>query len=93
MTDNGLPPNSDARSFTVTVLPRPGIQAVTGSSTNATLTWSAIPGTTYRVQFKTDLNDTNWTALLPDVTATGSTASLTDPPAATQRFYRILVVD
>ena len=93
VTDNGLPPNSDAKSFTVTVLPRPGIQAVTGSSTNATLTWSAIPGTTYRVQFKTDLNDTNWTALLPDVTATGSTASLTDPPAATQRFYRILVVD
>jgi hypothetical protein len=93
VTDNGPPPNSDAKSFTATVLPRPGIQAFTGSGTNATLAWSAISGTTYRVQFKTDLNDTNWTDLLPDVTATGSTASLTDPPAATQRFYRILVVN
>jgi hypothetical protein len=93
VTDNGTPATSDAQSFTVTVLARPGIQAVTASSTNATLTWSAIPGTTYRVQFKADLSDTNWTDLAPDVTATGPTASLTDSPGPTQRFYRILVVN
>jgi hypothetical protein len=93
VTDNGAAPNSDAKSFTVTVLARPGIQTVIGSGTNATLTWSAIPGTTYRVQFKPDLNTTNWTDLVPDVTASGPAASITDPPCATQRFYRILVVN
>ena len=57
------------------------------------VTWSAIPGTAYRVQFKADLNDTNWTDLAPDVTATDPTASITDSPGATQRFYRILVAN
>lgn len=93
MTDNGAPPKSDAKSFTITVLARPSIQSVTFSSTNATLTWSAISGAKYRVQFKNDLNNTNWTDLVPDVTATGPVASITDTPGVAQRFYRILVVN
>ncbi len=93
VTDNGMPPMSDAESFTVTVLARPDIQSVTCSSTNTTLGWSAISGTTYRVQFKDDLGNTNWTDLMPDITATGSSASFTDAPNVAQRFYRILVVE
>ncbi|MCX6930838.1 MAG: hypothetical protein NT154_47690, partial [Verrucomicrobia bacterium] len=92
VTDNGAPPMSDAKSFTITVLARPDIQSVTCSSTNTILAWSAISGAKYRVQFKDDLGDTNWTDLAPDVTAAGPVASITDIPNVAQRFYRILVV-
>jgi hypothetical protein len=93
VTDNGTPEKSDAESFTVTVLVRPGIQAVTVGSTNTTLTWSAISGASYRVQFSDDLTNTSWTDLVPDVTAAGPVASISDTPVVTQRFYRILVVN
>jgi hypothetical protein len=93
VTDNSSPPMSHAQSFTITVVGRPNIQSVTCSSTNATLTWSAIPGAKYRVQFKDDLNNTNWTDLVPDVTATGPAASIADTPSVAQRFYRIQVVN
>ena len=93
VTDNGTPARSDARSFTITVVARPSIQSVTCSGTKATLTWSAIPGAKYRVQFKDDLNNTNWTDLVPDLAASGSAASMADTPAVAQRFYRILVVN
>jgi hypothetical protein len=63
------------------------------SANSATLTWNAISGTTYRVQFKTNLTDTAWGDLAPDVTATGATASASDPSSTNDlRFYRILVV-
>src|SRR5690242_21625504 len=50
VTDDGTPPLSDAKSFTVIVVPRP---LVTISRTNdiVTLTWTAIAGKTYRVQY------------------------------------------
>jgi hypothetical protein len=77
----------------VTVLPRPSVQSVAFAGGNATLTWNAGSGVTYRVQYKNDLGDANWTNLLPDVTATGSTASFADTSGFAQRFYRILVVN
>ena len=71
----------------------PALQTIVISGTSATLTWSAIPGTTYRLQFKTNLTDTIWGDLVPDVTATGATASTSDPVATNDmRFYRLLVV-
>jgi hypothetical protein len=93
VTDNGSPPLSDARTFTATVVARPTLQGSFVLTNGATLTWSAIPGATYRVQFKDDLTDTNWTSLVPDVTTNGPTASITDTPSVQQRFYRILVVN
>jgi hypothetical protein len=93
VTDKGSPPLSNARTFTVTVLARPEIQSVNLAGTNATLAWSAISGATYRVQFKNDLYDPSWTALVPDVTATSPSASITNAPVVPQRFYRILVVN
>jgi hypothetical protein len=93
VTDNGSPAMSDAKPFTVTVLPRPGIQSPSLSNPDATLTWSAIAGTAYRVQFKDDLSATNWITLTPDVTATGPAASITNAPLVPQRFYRVLVLN
>jgi hypothetical protein len=58
-----------------------------------TLTWSATPGQTYRVECSQNLGGTSWTNLAPDVTATNFLASRTDPVNSTvQRFYRVLVV-
>jgi hypothetical protein len=58
-----------------------------------TLNWSAIAGVKYRVQFKNNFNEVNWSDLAPDVTAASSFASITDNSGAVQRFYRILVLN
>ena len=93
VTDNGLPNLSDAKTFTVSVLVRPVLEAIVMAGNSATLTWDAISGTTYRIQFKTNLTDAAWSDLAPDVTATGATASASDPSSTNDmRFYRILVV-
>ena len=62
------------------------------STTNVMITWSAVSNGTYRVQYNSDLNTTNWTALSGDVTASGSLASKTDLKTTTNRFYRVHVV-
>lgn len=92
VTDNGSPALSDAKTFTVTVAQPPTLRETRVEGGNFVLTWSAIPGVTYRVQFKDRLEDGVWTNLPPDVTASGPTATKTDPLGPTQRFYRVLVV-
>jgi hypothetical protein len=84
-------------SVVLTVPPLPNIEFTTMSGTDVTLVWDSLDGQTYRVQYTTDLPDpptpATWTDLTPDVTATGATATYTDHAgAATQRFYRILIV-
>jgi len=90
VTDNGVPPLNDAKSFLMLVLPRSAIQSFAVSTTDLVFTWSAIPNTKYRVPFKNDLADASWTDLTPEVTAAGTSASKSDPLEASQRFYRIL---
>jgi hypothetical protein len=59
-----------------------------------TLTWSAIPGRSYRIDFKDDLAAPAWTPLGSTVFALGFTATVTDTPAPfTHRFYRVRLVD
>jgi hypothetical protein len=57
----------------------------------ATLSWNSISGRTYRVEYKTNLTGTVWTPLTPNVTATGATASKSDPVVVGQRFYRVFL--
>ncbi|MGC3961456.1 MAG: putative Ig domain-containing protein [Verrucomicrobiota bacterium] len=92
VTDNGIPVLSDTKGFTVTVLPRPLIQQIELAGTNVVLTWSAIGDTVYRVQAKTNLADTTWFDLTPDVTATDSTASRIEPLGEAAKFYRVQVL-
>lgn len=91
VTDDGVPLLSDSENFTVTILPRPLIQQIELASTNVVLTWSAISGTTYRVQAKTNLIEA-WFDLSPDVTASGATASRTEPLGGEAKFYRVRVL-
>jgi hypothetical protein len=93
VTDNGTPNLSDAWTFMVNVLPRPVLEKLTLSSGTAFLTWSSISAATYRVQFKTNLTDASWVDLVPDVSATGTTASTTNTMATTAtQFYRVFMV-
>jgi hypothetical protein len=90
VSDNGSLPLSAQRSFIVTVagalkllsagpLPDGGMR----------LTWSAIPGKTYRLQSKSGLEEPFWTDLGAPIVASGTTASADDPAPASRRFYRI----
>src|SRR5258706_12010497 len=64
----------------------PPVQMLTPvySNSSVSLSWNSYPGKTYRVQYKIDLNQTNWTAISPDVTALTSVVSTTDLPSAGQ---------
>jgi hypothetical protein len=76
-----------------TNLPQPIIQSIGLTNAIATISWSALPPHVYRLQYNGNLGSTNWNAVVPDVTATGLTAFTTDAVGvATQRFYRIFVV-
>jgi hypothetical protein len=84
---------SDAKSFTVIVAPPPVLQPLRASNGIAQLAWNAVAGQTYRIQFKPALAATNWTDLVPDITATGPFVSATDAiGSAPQRYYRILLL-
>jgi fibronectin-binding autotransporter adhesin len=76
------------------VTPQPVIHpAISGAgTTSAVLSWSAVNGVTYQVQFKDDLNTVQW-SILGNVTASGGIASITDTtsPVPAKRFYRIQV--
>jgi Tol biopolymer transport system component len=61
----------------------------------ATVTWDAAPGRSYRLEYKNDLSETNWTAAPAGVMVNGLTATCSDntPATGNQRFYRIVVVE
>jgi len=66
------------------------ISSVVVSNEMVTMTWSAIAGKTYRLQYKDSWADADWAALLPDVVAAGPTASVsTAVGPASRRFYRV----
>jgi hypothetical protein len=62
------------------------------SPTDVVITWNSVSNGNYRVQYKPLLSATNWTDLIGDVTATGSTASKNDILTSTNRFYRVQVL-
>jgi hypothetical protein len=53
------------------------------------LSWSAVPGRTYRVQSKAALSDSSWSDVAGDVVANAITATKTNIPGS-QRFYRVV---
>jgi len=93
VTDNGTPALTAGQTFVVTVMN--GI-LITGGSVdvaggNVSFTVGTAAGKTYRVEYKMNLNDTNWQPLGPDRLATGSSLTVTDVIGANpQRFYRVI---
>jgi hypothetical protein len=96
VTDNGLPPLSATNSFTVTVVEPPApptIKSVIMSTGAAVITWDCAIGSTYRLQFKDDLGQTNWIDLPPDVAAAGHTMTTTNYIGSSPaRFFRVLLL-
>jgi hypothetical protein len=91
VSDNGTPMGRATTSFNITVVAPVRVDSVSVSANGVVLTWGAITGRNYRVQYKASLDPAIWTDLPGDVTATGSTASKEDTilGTASERFYRI----
>jgi hypothetical protein len=95
VTDDGSPPMSDTRTFTVLVAQRPQVTSITPTANGGyAITFVTIAGKTYRVEYKDSLDDPSWTPLDAGVTATGDRLTVNDDPGSSlQRFYRIVVVN
>jgi uncharacterized repeat protein (TIGR01451 family) len=90
VTDDGAPNLSSTNQYQVRVVARPIIQTIVITNDTATLTWSAIAGAGYQLQVTTDLSATNWSDVLPPVTATNATATSSSPvTGTTQSFFRV----
>jgi uncharacterized repeat protein (TIGR03803 family) len=71
-------------------VPAPVFQSVTKVGGTIVLTWSAVAGQTYQLQFKTNLNQTSWDDLGSPTIATNSTVTAYDSPGPDpHRFYRV----
>ena len=83
VTDGGLLPQRFYRVMRAGAVP----------ASYATLRWTAVPGRTYRVQFKQDVTDPFWTDLVGLVTAETGVASKVDvTPEAPRRLYRVVLL-
>ena len=70
----------------------PNIQTASRPEGPFTISWTALTGRGYQVQFKSDLPQTNWSNLVR-LTATNVTMTAFDPVVSEpQRFYRILLL-
>lgn len=74
--------------LTGNALPPPVLQAFTLDRTTLNLSWSASAGSSYQLQYNTDLGQTNWTNLGSPITAVAATDSMTN----SQRFYRVMLL-
>ncbi|HYT60697.1 MAG TPA: putative Ig domain-containing protein, partial [Haliangiales bacterium] len=91
VTDNGAPPLGDAQSFDITVNASTELKLTGVGMSNdvMTLRWTSQPGKTYRLEYKDDLDQTNWNAL-GDFNANDGTLSATNNVnGAPQRYYRV----
>jgi len=72
---------------------RPLITALEVAGGATTLTWTSFTNGIYRIDYKASISIPAWTTLIPRVTATDSTISITTnlPPAA-QRYYRVTLL-
>jgi hypothetical protein len=95
VTDTGAPPLSAARSLMVFVVGPPRISGITPPLSGVvTLTLPAIAGKTYRVEYKTNLNESAWSPLGGSRFATSASLTIDDDIGSQpQRFYRVLVAD
>jgi hypothetical protein len=76
----------------VTPIPAPAFQSAVSINGSITLTWSAVTGVTYQLQYATTLGPPNWSNLGSPVAANSSAIATSDiQPADPQRFYRVVL--
>jgi hypothetical protein len=93
VTDNGTPPLSDAKTFLVIVQPPLQFASATSDgSGNLNFTFNSLPGQSYQLTCKNNLEDPQWTPIGPPMAGTGGTMTLSNSISAQpQQFYRIAV--
>jgi hypothetical protein len=93
ITNNGNLPEQDyALVIYNAQIATPLLQSASVTNKIVRLAWNVLTNFTYRVQYKTNLTDLNWTTLSPDIPATNSLISVTNSTGYSQRFYRIAVL-
>ncbi len=67
---------------------------VTAATNGATVYWSAVPGRSYRIEYKNSLSDADWKVLVDAVPANSAMGSVLDEAAslASQRYYRVVAL-
>ena len=93
VTDSGSLSATNSFMIVVSDPPQPTILSVKVTNSVAAVTWSTLAGEKYRLQFRNSNSDHGWDDVMPDVMASGSTATQTNGVGnTTQRFYRVFVV-
>ena len=84
--------HSATATVAITVLPFQ-ILSLNVLNGTATVSWSSLSNSSYRVQRLASLTDTNWSNLVPDVLATGPVTTFTNNlGSSSQQYYRILLL-
>lgn len=73
------------------IQPAPLVIGVSNAVTNLSVSFMASTGFSYQVQYKTNLNDAQWTAMTGYMAGNNSILSVADLPNQTSRFYRVQV--
>jgi hypothetical protein len=94
VTDNGQPPFGETRDFIISVAPPPIIVGSSITNGSLELTWSSVPGNTYRIEAARDLSSGVWTEQVGNLSAQDTLASWSLPAASTigYTFYRIALI-
>ena len=73
-------------------VPPPVLQSVTGTGGTVTFTWSAVVSAVYQLQYRTNLDQGDWSNWGSAISATNDVMSAADSIGPDpQRFYRLLV--
>jgi uncharacterized repeat protein (TIGR03803 family) len=79
--------------FRLSVPMPPAFRTMAQTGSTVALTWSAVAGQTYQVQYSTTLGQTNWINLGIPFTATDGTATASDAMGPDpQRLYRVVLL-
>jgi uncharacterized repeat protein (TIGR03803 family) len=89
---NHIAYGGDGTIFRLTFRPPPAFTSAARTGNSLALTWSAVTGLTYQVQFSTNLLSPGWSNLGGTVVATNETMLTTDTiGVGPRRFYRIVL--
>jgi hypothetical protein len=94
VSDNGTPPLSDEKSFTITVMGPAGpfrLNSLSIAEGKFGFTWNTEVGKKYQAQYKNDLNDPDWLVLGTEISGDGTSVAVTNAVGtSSQRFFRVI---
>ena len=69
------------------------ISAFTAPGANVLLTWPAVPGRSYQIQYKDNLTDPAWLNITGGVNVVGNQGRFTAPANSAGRYFQVVVVN